>query len=348
MMMTFARFSQLASMALIINSGLIATAVGQGPAGIGSVNTSDYNLNELAYKQAAGVYGYTYSQRVSLNAMKEQYPQFASELTRLEVLFDAQYAWPQARAEAVLDTMGVGILQKLRNEFLKPHESEWARQYSSEEVTDFSKEMKRRIKGDITSPGILSNMLWLRYATRPINEMVDGNERKFESAGEPKAQGVDFSLRIPSSWKEEDGDRPHVVRMWTSQNGSGDMTIIALVVKNEELRGITKYDLDALYAADAGRSFVPTGGTLLTSKVVTIDAAPALLLDFSTEQENLGASVSMRIRSYQLFVDDAIVQLQCAVGRAADDRDTVKDRFISVSELCDRVASTLVIAKHWR
>lgn len=336
------------AIASFVSVALASAAIAQEKMPGPPVDTSVYRLNELAYKQAARVYGYVYAQRMTLAAMQEQYPQFAAALKQQELQFDTTYGWPQARAEAVVETLGPGSVEKMREQYLKPYKDTWGRKYSEDEVVAFSQELDDRISGKLNSPDTMENMLWLKYAARPSSEIIDGKTKQFNSVSHPKANGLGVTFKVPLSWKAAEGDRPHVVQKWASQNGSGDMTIVLTMPGGDLFKGFDLNAVEQLYAEDMGKSWAPKNATMTNSKIVAIDTAPTLLMDLVMAQEVGGKEVTLRQRLYNIFVKDSLVQLQCIVGRPSEEKDLVEKRFPKLTDLCDTVATTVTIPSQWQ
>ncbi len=336
----------VAATAFSVALGTVASAETKKPGP--AIEVSAYQMDELAYKQAAQVYGFMYAQRMTLAAMQKQYPEYAPALKLQELQFDAAYGWPEANAEAIVKTLGESAAQTMIDQYFKPYEENWNRKFSDAEVKAFSSELEERISGKFSTPDIRQNMLWLQYGGRPSSEMVDGKTVQFNSATIPKANGIEVTFRTPASWHKAEGDRPHVVQKWISQNGSGDMAIILIVMTGEDFKGITRDDVEQSYAQDQGKMFVPANASLLASSVVSIDSAPTVLFDTTMALTIAGKELSLRTRTYDIFAADSLISLQCSVTRPSAQKEVAEKRFPRVGELCEKVASTFTIPSQWK
>ncbi|MBY5453910.1 hypothetical protein HFO91_30495 [Rhizobium leguminosarum] len=311
------------------------------------VDVSKYYVSERAYNQAARVYGFLHGQHLVLQTMKKQYPAYDPELTEIEAIFDAEYGWPQPKAEAILRTMGAEAFKKMNKEYVAPVEKLAKRKFSQQEVAAYAVEMQDRTKGTIKLPDILQNLRWLQYAGRPAREMNDRKVVRFSSSNHPKAAGVDVALSAPASWLQSEGDRPHVVQQWLSQNGSGDMSVSLLIKADNRLKGGLQEADIAEMKADDGKGFVGDNDTVLETKFVHIDGAPTIRIDFVGTRDSAVGEITSFTRSYIIIQPGALVELACRVGRMKTQKDISEKRFPVLQDLCEQVAITLSIANRY-
>lgn len=323
------------------------TAAAQESVQSEGVDVSNYVLSELAYKQAARVYGFLYGQHRAAETLSRQYPQLAGQLSALEQQFAATYGWPEAKAKAIVATLGNSAISDLHKKHLSKVDEAMTRQFTVQEATTFASELKGRLDGNI-DPEVLRNILWLKYASRPVAEMVDGRTVRYNSSNHPKAKGIEFSLSAPISWRQREGDRPNTVQQWTSQNGSGDMTFSVLVKSSQELRGITDKDVEDLVAQGGARDFLGPTDELVASEFVHIDGAPTVMIDAAMMRETAGKEIGMQTRIYSIFQDSSLLQLSCSVGRPVAEKPIAEKRFSMVRDLCERIALSFSIANRYQ
>ncbi|TLX17186.1 hypothetical protein [Rhizobium sp. MHM7A] len=346
--MSYIRSGHIAgTVAVIMTTASSFTATAQESVQSEAVDVSNYVPSELAYKQAARVYGFLYGQHRAAETLSSQYPQLAGQLSSLEQQFAATYGWPEARAKALVATLSHSAISDLHKKHLSKVDQAMARRFSAQEATTFASELQGRLEGKI-DPEVLKNILWLKYASRPVAEMVDGYTVRYNSSNHPKSKGIEFSLSAPISWRQVEGDRPNTVQQWTSQNGSGDMSFSVLVKSSEELRGITEKDVEDLVAQGGARDFLGAADELIASKFVHIDGAPTVMIDAAITREMIGKEIGMQTRIYNIFQDAALLQLNCSVGRPVQERTIAVKRFSMVKDLCDRVAISFSIANRYQ
>lgn len=320
---------------LALNVGISAA---QGSRSASEVDLSSYHLSEAAYRQAGLVYGYLYGQHRAVEVLSQQHPDIAPALANLELQFSVRYGWPQAKAEAILLTMGEGALEKLRTKYMSETDALLSNNYTETQARTFEAELRGRVDGKIENPDVIRSLLWLRYASRPASEMIDRKTIRYTSEGNPKAKGVNFSLSVPISWRQSEADRPNTVQQWVSQNGSGDMYMSVMVKRSDDIRGLRFEDLQQLVAEGGVKDFLGENDQLIDASAVHIDGAPAIAFHAAMVRESAGTVIASQVKMYQIFDDGAAITLHCSVGRPLQEADAAQERFPLVEELCDRVA----------
>ena len=242
---------------------------------------ADFAFNGAAAGKAGRVFGFVASQNLSLDMISEAIPELSQQAAALKKEFIAAYGFPEFRARWFLDqAMGPDETNKLE-ETLRDQLFGSGQPISEDDARAFMDEMRARLVGDLDDT-VLKGMLWLRYASRPASEMRD-RQQKFSSAGHPKSNRLEVTMRLPYSWRQEEADRPNIVSKWTNQDGSGDMVIMMTIM--DVGYPVTRDDLDTVVADDDWGWFLPEGSELIEGKVVTLDRQPGVQIDMRSTIE---------------------------------------------------------------
>lgn len=306
---------------------------------------SYFDVNDNAIEQAARVLGFMLGQTAALQSVMQQHPDLVGDSKARMVAFDATFSFPAQRAEWFLeDAVGAEPTQKFLASTADKAEDSIV-QLTRTDARTFLAEVEQRLDGVMDEPS-LKAMLWLRYARDPADEMREWRQR-FSSKGHPKAAGVNMSLEAPLSWRQDEGNRPHVLAKWMSQNGSGAMGITLLV---REYPGIVSMEeLEEVETTNDWASMIPDDQTVLDGQVVVIDRQPAVQIDTKGQTRTLDTRLSHSSRNYMVFLENRFVSLQCMFGYAPDtDEKIVASRFRGLQELCRRVAITITFPDTYR
>ena len=187
----------------------------------------NFVVNEASVNQAARTLGFVISQTVTLNTIALEHPDLARIAEARRVAFDASFGFPELRAKWFLE---YAVGKERTDGFaadLERQAREAVQNVPKANAEAFLTEMNQRVEGRLDET-VLKAMLWLKNSAQPSIEMRDWRQR-FSSANHPKAAGLDIVLSAPLSWDHQEGDRPHIVGKWTSQNGTGDIVVILLV-----------------------------------------------------------------------------------------------------------------------
>lgn len=329
----------------VLVAHLPGPAVAQGMSFLES-DAQHYQLNRNSVSQAARVFGFLVAQGAAVDIMARLYPDLAPALQHQARRFQATYSFPEERARIVL-----------RNAFrhsdsdFEAFEAEQRFQAASfvsanpsrADAEAFVRELEARVSGDMDRM-FLAPMLALRFASSPASEMQNWTQN-FSSAGLPKARGLNISLRLPFSWRGEDGDRPHIVRKWTSQDGTGDL-FIALLVHDMPGETVTFEDVQEFENDGDWSEFTPDGFRVLGGRAIRLDRLPGLQLDMVGASQVLDIQVHFRMRTYMLYGFEKIISLQCMTTNTSE--AAAVERFGDLAPLCERVALTFTLPDTYR
>lgn len=306
---------------------------------------SNFVVNEASVGQAARALGFISGQTLSLKAIAHQHPDLARAAEKLRVTFDAAYGFPELRAKWFLDHAIGKEKADSAAEDIRGQGHDAVQSVQKADALAFLEEVDARLEGRLDDT-VLKAMLWLRYGDQPSLEMREWWQQ-FSSAGHPKAAGMDIWMRAPFSWRQEEGDRPHIVSKWTSQNGTGDMVITLLV---RELPGSVTYeDVLAVEKEQNWDWLLADGFEFLGGSAIELDRQPGLQVDARGERRILDVSLMQRTRVYTLFPPDRFVQLGCMLGgKSGADEVIYGRRFEAMKEICRQVALKVTFPDTYR
>lgn len=306
-----------------------------------SYDLSAYNLNEAAIKQVGQAFGYIAAQDARSVVTAAQYPALAPRLKDLDLIFRQQFSNPKARSEAVLRSVFQDEFDSFIQSRLAGQLSEIAAtQYSEAEAYDFLNTVEQRTEGRFVYPDILKTLLWLKYADHPAEEITDGWATSYTSKGDPKAAGLDIRLTIPFSWKERSDDRPHIVRIWGNQNGTGLQAIMLQIRNIPELAQATEDDIKAVFSEGVS-DFLPEHAKLVGQMATEIDGEPALRMDYTIKTQRAGLELDLYFRNFMLFAKGRYISLACSGMNNHSDIE-------AINNMCFQQANALVIVDLWQ
>ncbi len=341
---SFQRIVSAAALFLIITFAM--PTIGQSE-GISLPRPDSYHFtkNTTSVQLAARMLGYVVAQNASLDFIAETYPDLAPRAFSLKRGFKATFSFPSQRAIWFLEDAYNGVettdlIENTRKTAIKQIKTS-----SRQDAILMLDEMELRIDGEVSSTE-LKTMLWLKFAPHPEDEMHNW-AITYSSAGHPKSNGMEIQLKIPLSWRREEGNRPHIISKWVSQDGSGDM-IITLVLKKSP-GSITHEEIEAFAKNNQWEELTPNGFTSTNGAAVTLDRQPAVSLDMTGIGKALDVEILNHARSYIIFPVDNVVNLSCMLGSAPDgDLSIIESRFEKLKRLCRRVALSVSFPDTYR
>lgn len=180
-------------------------------------------------------------------------------------------------------------------------------------------------------------------------ELISEEQSEYRTAGHAKAQGLDLSLKYPSSWRSEEGIRPHIVQKFTGQAISG-ITPFCMIIVQELPAWASLFMqgevMDEVLSENI-RDMVPPGADVLDSGLTKLDGEAGAWLKYYYAQERAGMNVGMYSLQYILFYRGTMIAIQCSVGGVADEKDLLEDAFLSHLPLFQSIGNSIVLHDKW-
>lgn len=178
------------------------------------------------------VLGFIYGQKLSLESIKENYPDLRNDATRAELKWELAFG----KVEKELERRLREILEDSYSDFItlsKQKLSEVATfdNISRSDAIAFIETVNKRAEGDIEEQFKARVLMYHPdFIQYPHQELSRGYRNEFKSSGyEPKSKGIKLRIQYPASWKEEDGVRPNILFKAISENGEGTTSLNILI-----------------------------------------------------------------------------------------------------------------------
>lgn len=184
----------------------------------------------------------------------------------------------------------------------------------------------------------------------PAREFLDGNFKIFNTLNHPKAKGVHFTIKYPSSWVAYEGERPNIVQKFVSEGGKGfEMSIISTIsipVPNDTK--FTEEDLKDLFTPDEMKNMIPAGAKFIKATQTKIEGLTSGILEYSLRMERVGMTIDVQYVAYVFIWNSTMVQLLCSVNKLATSEVNLSHRMEEFKPLFFLMANSIVIPDKWR
>ena len=154
-----------------------------------------------------------------------------------------------------------------------------------------------------------------------------------------------MKLSVPLSWKQAEGERPHIVQKWTSNAGYGTDVFVLLIEKLPT--GLSDADKQQILSESNAKSIVGANGNVIDFKLSKVETLPVAIVNYSQQIERLDLSAKIRGVSYLIIVDNALVTIQM-MCMGADKSQSAEDRYDELETLVKAIANSLVIPSVYR
>lgn len=309
------------------------------------IDTSAYQLNEQSIRQVSQAYGYVLAQGASIEAASAQFPDLARSMTTLGQRFTLLHGFPEARAEAALRAYFGDHYGRFHAEYIAPLVEGFANtSYDRDDIVAFNAEMAKRVDR-VMDEDVLRTLLWLRYAGRSVDEFRDQWTQTYSSAGEAKALGLDLRLKLPTSWRGQPGQRPHVLTLWRDQNGTGQRTLGLVIRDISELRDISDAESREMLEEETAY-MAPDNARDIETQIVQIEGMPFAVLDYLAPFSRSGVEGTIAARNFISVFQGRMITIQCIQTEIANTVSTLSMQ--DTKDTCTLIANSLVIMDRWR
>ena len=297
-------------------------------------------------------YGYYIGQTYTLDNIKKKYPNLQNEILLIKNDFDLKYLKSIKDIEQFftknMSKKQWSDLQKMVKDGIK---KQLNTNISYEESLEAIQVVKARIKGDIESPVIETLLMFNpNYQKNPIEELNDKFIQTYNSKDNPKAKGVDFSVKVPKSWKSQEANRPNIVRKFTSNNGyiiedTFIENIMILVYGLPiEVKKLTSQDVTDVC------NDIPENSVLRECKATTLENLPVVVQRLKLNMKRLENSMNMEVVQYNVFYKNKMIIIQGQVGTMNEkiSEKTLLERFEKFKPVFNYVANSLMISNLYK
>lgn len=308
-----------------------------------SFNAHSIELNGSNQSGISEVYGFVVGQQMTLDRIARRYPDLAREALLARLTFERTFGDIPSKIEPMLKkALGNDKYLKFQADFEHKLSGQVEREpLSRATAKTFLEEVRNRGEGDIYSP-TLEFLLSIKFGEFPAEEFTKAFRQNYRTDGSGKSRGVVVEMQLPRSWKGMDGYRPHIVRKWKSEAGTG-MELIMLQVRETEGVYITRADVAEMIQPKEIKSLVPDGGVLGDYGMVSMENLPGYFVDFSLLQERAGMVIYQKMRQYNFFYRDRMIAVHCSAGSLESEYESVELQFEKVKPLCAQVFNSVVL-----
>lgn len=301
------------------------------------------NLNQNYIKGLGQAYGFVIGQEFSLERIGKEYPELYLSVMLAKAQFDSSFPDIKSKLkEQLTHSMGENLFKKTDADIKSNLKTNIGTQVITKDIAqEFLQQVKERADGKIDSP-IIEYMLSVKYFSYPAGEFSDGYRQRFSSDGHKKSLGIKLVLQAPKSWKAKEGERPHILQKWVSQNGTG-LEMMHLDIRDCEEYTPTDSEVETLVSSGEVKEIMPSGATYINSGLFSLEMRKGYWMEMSLVQERVGIKLYQHIRMHQLFFRGKAIGLMCQTSSAIEDKATADEAFKRINPLCQQVLNSLVL-----
>lgn len=298
------------------------------------------NYSHKSIKGLSQAYGFLVAQDYSLSRIEKEFPELSLDVALVRKEFNSEF--PGAK-EVIQNHLKLAMSNNAYKETMQPFQkinSLFSQNITKDIAIDFIKKVARRSKGEIESP-VLEYLLLIKYSNNPVGEFIDGYKQHYQTDGAGKSRGIILNLQLPKSWSSQDGERPHIVKKWTSENGSGS-EMIMLDIRNIG-ENITHKEIELLLNSSQIKSLPPPRFSYINSGKITLEGRPGYWIHMTGSRERMGIKLYQSSLIYQIFLHKKTIGINCITAGLESDQAQVDNKARRIAPLCKQVVNSLII-----
>ena len=303
----------------------------------------EFYFSEVSVNALSRTYGFLLGQQWSLELVEDKFPDLSARVLLATLEFDTSFSSVLSRvSDLLLQVLGQDGFDENKRELRELLGGTIQSDLVTREVADaFLIEVNNRAEGYIESP-ILETILSVTYGLDPGREFLAGHRQRFSSKGHTKARGLEIELQLPRSWLAEEGERPHIVQKWTSQNGTG-LDMLMLQISDDLEVFMTESVWNEYVALGEFEDMVPDGLQKLDSGRFSLEQRTGIWLDLNGRIERAGVEMFTHQRFFMFLARDKFVSVVCGTFRPTDSAAEVAEIFENMEPLCQAVLNSVVL-----
>lgn len=310
------------------------------------------NSNERATGALGKAWGFFYGQMARLDRIEQSHPDLRAGVFQARSELRAAFPDLEAQAEKNFRSWGATDEQLTK---MRQHLRDGLAPMLAQEPIDresslaFLGAVRERAKGVDVPEDILQYLLAAAFMDRPHVELLRGWRKDYSSRGHPKAKGIEVRLKVPRSFKQEEGERPNIVAKWTSEGGNGSEIMMLTVLAGDGYT-LSRQEIDddlRLGERSEIRSALEEVGQVLSLRSFSQERAAGYIADVESQADRTGIEMTIRQRMFVLFVKNRVVSFSCQIGTTRDRALTLESRMAKFGELCRLTVNSLVLPQQY-
>jgi hypothetical protein len=292
-------------------------------------------------------YGYYRGQKLSIERIQNEFPALSAKAYQAQIQFELAHKGSYLAVEKELRKMIGEKWPTYKKQMLQRLSSGLGTsQITAEQADTFVRTVTLRTKGQIQTP-ILETLLTYNpeFRRHPAEELRRGYKKTYRTKDHQKARGVDFQIEYPRSWKHKEGKRPHVIKLFVSENGRGQDNVLLMVKDIPLPRGyvISDQELNEFFSASELKGMMPKGAVFISAQPIILDGQKGGMIKFEQSLKRLDKTIFFRAIYYITIFDNKLIFIQCMVGSFANSSSSLEKRFTKMAPLFELVANSFVI-----
>ena len=173
-------------------------------------------------------------------------------------------------------------------------------------------------------------------------EFINGKFIRFSTKGHPKSKEASFTMKYPSTWMAQEGDRPNMVQRFISGNKNG-VAFALISTKSIPIdEPLTQNELQEVFSPEMLKKFVPDGGKFLNAKSTKIEGEPAGIVEYRLREERAGRGIDIQTLKLTFFQKRTLIFVSFSVAAPASSSGDLAKQYAALYPLFFQMMNSIV------
>lgn len=306
------------------------------------------NQDKSFHRKAAEAYGFILGQEYTLRKIENKYPHLSWEIKKTEISFNLVFGNSKRNLRKYLkNKFGEKGFRDFEKAFLDEAKQILSSQFIDEQKSKvFLNEVENRAKGHLKKT-LFETLLCFQYLDTPHKEFIDGYIRMFRTRGHPKSKNTDWQIKVPLSWKAQEGNRPNIIQKFTNNCGDGDITFMLMVLEMPSWLIMNNKDKDEYYSEENMRAMINDDATVFLSFEKTkIDGQNGGILIYEQTDNKMGYTIKSHVIQYSFIYKNMVYLLNFFVT-GSDQKMDIQKQTHKYMPLIKLIANSIVLNEQY-
>ena len=121
-------------------------------------------------------------------------------------------------------------------------------------------------------------------ASPNVRSFIDGQQKKYKTIDNPKANGLNLIIAYPEDWLPKEGNGPHIVQKFVSENGRGTENV-SILIKDTQLDPPTIAEMEEAFNPSNLKHFAPENAKIIKMESSKVEGLPCGIIEYTVEGE---------------------------------------------------------------
>lgn len=304
-------------------------------------------MNDENIKLACNAIGFYEGTIFSFDKIESESPESLVKCKLARLQFSSAFQLAQKNLLLFLNNaIGETQVDEIISSALEEYKNMFIGLELNEDLLDgYFNDVEQYCLGNLPSP-TKETLLYFKYIDSPSKEITDGHFEYFNTKGHSKSEGLEIKLKIPITYKIEEGERPHVVQRFNEFEGhfgaKATLTITEIPEKEGHFDAIANPGI--INKKDMLEIGLLEGAKLRSFEIIKVDGIPFAVVESSIIRNSAVGEIEMVMLNYTTIFRNRVIIL----GFSTQIRSNSDLHFQHNKLLFKSIASSMIFMDQWK